>query len=312
MGLCSSSNEEDLARNGSWASTDSANSNDSNDYGPTEENQVNANLFGMRSDPDGVLSMLRTNSASLTRLTDAKNPRGSGHVSCHNQCGKAANDAWCTTIASHLSNNTNLTELHFGSGHHVQDNGANALATALKTNQYLLKLSLVYGTPGLGAQGTTTLAEVLPFNDTLEILDMTSNAMGDEGAVGLSLAFIPRKGAAAREALEALEDEAAAVVTTAEAINSQLTFDSVDTVWRPNDTLRSLLLSGNSIGTLGAASLSNIVSAVVVGVWSRGGLGWGGVCSVMGPQSSKGNAVFFMAEAHGGGAALLCVCFFLV
>jgi hypothetical protein len=270
MGLCSSSNEEDLARNGSWASTDSANSNDSNDYGPTEENQVNANLFGMRSDPDGVLSMLRTNSASLTRLTDAKNPRGSGHVSCHNQCGKAANDAWCTTIASHLSNNTNLTELHFGSGHHVQDDGANALATALKTNQYLLKLSLVYGTPGLGAQGTTTLAEVLPFNDTLEILDMTSNAMGDEGAAGLSLAFIPRKGAAAREALE---DEAAAVVTTAEAINSQLTFDSVDTVWRPNDTLRSLLLSGNSIGTLGAASLSNIVSAVVVG-------------SVLGPQSS--------------------------
>jgi len=74
-----------------------------------------------------------------------------------------------------------------------------------------------------------------------------------------------------------------------------------------------LLLSGNSIGTLGAASLSNIVSAVVVGVWVAGWAGLvGGVGSVMGPQSSKGNAVFFMAEAHGGGAALLCVCFFLV
>jgi hypothetical protein len=251
MGLCSSSKE--LERTGSWASTDSANSNEDNNYGPADdETNVNSNLFGMKSDPEVVLGMLRANNASLTRLTDAKKPRGSGHVSCQNQCGMFANDEWCISVASHLSENYHLTELHFGSGHHVQVAGAKALAQSLKTNQSLLKLSLVYGTPGLGAEGTATLAEVLPFNETLEILDLTSNAIGDKGAIGLSTAFIPKDG---DDAQVEKEEEVATVVPN----DSEISFDSVDSIWRPNNSLRSLLLSGNSIGTDGAISLSNIV-----------------------------------------------------
>ena len=267
MGLCSSSDQE-LPRTSSWASADSANSNEYEDYGPAEDNEIpNTNLFGMKSDADGVMTMLRNNSASLTRLTDAKNPRGSGHVACQNQCGKTADDQWCSGVAAHLSENVHLTELHFGSGHHVQVAGAQALAKALKTNQSLLKLSLVYGTPGLGAQGTTTLAEVLPYNETLEILDLTSNAIGDGGAIGLAAAFVPVPGMStqekeAQEEKEEQEDEAATVVD----VDSQMTLstfstlESVDTVWRPNDSLRSLLLSGNGIGTEGAISLSTLVS----------------------------------------------------
>ena len=298
MGLCSSSNnEEDLPRTGSWASTDSQESYDGHDdYGPSTEEDEVTNLFGMKSDAEGVISMLRSNSASLTRLTDAKNPRGAGHVACQNQCGPNANDTWCTNISNLLSDNRNLTELHFGSGHHVQVGGAEALGKALKTNIALIKLSMVYGTPGIGAEGTKRLAQggffifwnvcysvlllnwclffgstcmltlfcsscyffslfsVLPFNTTLEILDLTSNAIGDEGATGLSIAFLPKQGSEA----ESLEEEESKVEVVAQDL-SALTFDSIDTVWRPNTTLRSLLLSGNSIGPDGAISLSLIV-----------------------------------------------------
>jgi hypothetical protein len=58
---------------------------------------------------------------------------------------------------------------------------------------------MVYGTPGIGASGTSKLAQVLPFNKTLEILDLTSNAIGDDGASGLSIAFVPNKGYGKRE-----------------------------------------------------------------------------------------------------------------
>ena len=98
------------------------------------------------------------------------------------------------------------------------------------------------------------LFSVLPFNTTLEILDLTSNAIGDEGATGLSIAFLPKQGSEA----ESLEEEESKVEVVAQDL-SALTFDSIDTVWRPNTTLRSLLLSGNSIGPDGAISLSLIV-----------------------------------------------------
>jgi len=86
MGLCSSSNgdHDDLPRTGSWASTDSQESydQDNGQFGTAtdEEEEEITNLFGMKCDPEGVLVMLRSNSTSLMRLTDAKNPRGAGHV----------------------------------------------------------------------------------------------------------------------------------------------------------------------------------------------------------------------------------------
>jgi len=109
---------------------------------------------------------------------------------------------------------------------------------------------MVYGTPGIGASGTSKLAQVLPFNKTLEILDLTSNAIGDDGASGLSIAFVPNKD------MEKENEKVTEVIDS----DSQLTFDSLDTVWRPNTTLRSLLLSGNGIGPSGAQSLAKIVS----------------------------------------------------
>ena len=122
---------------------------------------INTNLFGMKADPDTVIQMLKTNSPSLTRLTDAKNPRGSGHVACKNQCGPNSNDSWCSLLASHLAENTHLTELHFGSGHHVQVEGAESLAKILETNTTLLKLSFVYGTPGVGPEGAFAFFSLL-------------------------------------------------------------------------------------------------------------------------------------------------------
>ena len=158
----------------------------------------------MKCDPEGVLVMLRSNRTSLMRLTDAKNPRGAGHVrvffvflsslkifpffflllkiryskkflkviysmaqislclitytklfhqlpllfllflllllfclcmlsyvhllasphvfivspqvACQNQCGPKASDEWCVSICTLIKDNSNLTELHFGSG----------------------------------------------------------------------------------------------------------------------------------------------------------------------------------------------------
>ena len=45
---------------------------------------------GLRLDQIDVLELLTKNSKYLSRLTDAKKPKGSGHASCIEQCGKAA------------------------------------------------------------------------------------------------------------------------------------------------------------------------------------------------------------------------------
>ena len=109
--------------------------------------------------------------------------------------------------------------------------------------------------------GTEKLALALPSNEVLEILDLTSNAIGDRGATSLALAFVNKEGATTAAAAAKEEDEEEAIPVEGD----QLTFDSIDPeVWRPNASLRSLLLSGNSIGPDGAQSLSTIVSCLLL------------------------------------------------
>ena len=109
--------------------------------------------------------------------------------------------------------------------------------------------------------GTEKLALALPSNEVLEILDLTSNAIGDRGATSLALAFVNKEGATTDAAAAKEEDEEEAIPVEGD----QLTFDSIDPdLWRPNASLRSLLLSGNSIGPDGAQSLSTIVSVFFV------------------------------------------------
>lgn len=296
MGLCGSiSSGSSLTHTESWTSADSVNSEISGD-GPEGDNKLDdigtftefeqTNLFGMKCDPERVTELLKNNSASITRLTDARNPRGAGHVACLNQCGPRATDEWVSTLAEALQNNSTLTELHFGSGHHLSETGAAAIAAIVSSTTSLQKMSMVYGTPGIGAGGTRKIAAALPQNNSLEILDLTSNAIGDDGAKALTPALggtiIPEASESrieARTDIAPTSEEGEAYVskkikdapssTEKEDTDGSNNSDGPILVqniahspvsFRVNTTLRSLLLSGNGIGPIGAKSLAIMVS----------------------------------------------------
>ena len=304
MGLCGSSQgTSSLTHTESWTSADSTTSDmsgeddDNLDQIGTYTEFEQTNQFGMKCDPERVEVLLRNNSQVITRLTDARNPRGAGHVSCLNQCGPRATDEWVTTLAEALAGNTTLTELHFGSGHHLTEVGAQALAQIIEKSVSLQKLSLVYGTPGVGAGGTSKIAAALPMNNGLEILDLTSNAIGDNGAKALSSAlgavtqitessaqsgngesYVSAPGSANAEGTaEGDADSASSATGDGQKVNDgseenvaagekpsdgELVANIAHSPesFRMNTTLRSLLLSGNGIGPVGAKSIATMVS----------------------------------------------------
>ena len=69
----------------------------------------------------------------------------------------------------------------------IGDDGATALAEALKSNTALATLYLYFN--NIGVTGAIALAEVLKNNTALTTLYLTSNNIGDDGAIALAEAL---------------------------------------------------------------------------------------------------------------------------
>ena len=85
--------------------------------------------MGVRLDQADVLDLVAKNSVYLTRLTDAKHPKGIGHAACNEQCGKACSDDWIEKLSKAAKGNTSLTELSFGRGHQISETGISFLTS---------------------------------------------------------------------------------------------------------------------------------------------------------------------------------------
>ena len=95
-------------------------------------------------------------------------------------------DDGAKALATALKNNTSLTSLNL-LGNRIGDDGAKALATALETNTSLTSLEL--GFNRIGADGATALATALKNNTSLTSLNLLNNDIGDEGANALAAAL---------------------------------------------------------------------------------------------------------------------------
>jgi WD40 repeat protein/Ran GTPase-activating protein (RanGAP) involved in mRNA processing and transport len=90
-------------------------------------------------------------------------------------------------LAQALFNNISLTELILlnpGGHFFIGDEGARALAEALKTNKTLKVLRL--GSNRIGSAGAIALAKMLEANNSIELLDLHWNDIGDAGAKALA------------------------------------------------------------------------------------------------------------------------------
>ncbi|KAF9390109.1 hypothetical protein CPB97_009911 [Podila verticillata] len=120
------------------------------------------------------------------------------------------------------------------------DNGAQALAEALKTNSTLTTLDLQINK--IGDKGAQELAETLKINSTLTTLDLQGNSIGGHGAQALS---------------EALKINS--TLTTLEFQDNKIGDNGAQELaetLKINSTLTTLDLQGNSIGDNGAQDLA--------------------------------------------------------
>ncbi len=221
-----------------------------------------------------VLELLGRNDGCITRLTDAKKPRGIGHASCNEQCGKASNDAWVEKLSKALANNTSIAELTFGGGHQVSSKGVQYLTESLKTNESLEKLAMTFGTPGIGADGAVTLSKWLATNSSLTILDLTDNDLHDAGVIAISDAL---KGGVLNiktlalpsnkigvEGVTALANsfDVATRLTSVQLENNNLGDAGVTvlaTALGNNNSVTTLMLDSNKIKSEGAVALAKML-----------------------------------------------------
>jgi len=85
--------------------------------------------------------------------------------------GLTAHDA--TVVAEILKSNSSVTEVHLNSNKKIGDEGAKALAEALKVNATVKALSLQFC--GIGDDGAAALAEALRSNTSLKLLGLRGN-----------------------------------------------------------------------------------------------------------------------------------------
>jgi Leucine-rich repeat (LRR) protein len=230
--------------------------------------------MGLKLDQADILELVGMNASCVSRLTDAKRPKGAGHAACNEQCGKAASDAWVEKLAEAMKGNTTLTELSFGRGHQISGAGVGFLTTALEGNTTIQKLSLTFGTPGLQGEGTGKLAAWLGANASLTILDLTANSIKDGGVAALSEAI--KNGATMLKTLmlstnQIGEDGASALGTALENNNSLTSLTLTDNqignngtvalaeALKKNTTLSSLMLDSNQIKAQGASALAEML-----------------------------------------------------
>jgi len=97
-------------------------------------------------------------------------------------------DTGAIDLVAHLNlkKNQDVTNLCIGSCN-IGDEGAIALAKALKDNETLLKLEIHCNS--IGDEGAEALTEMLKVNTTLKTLNLYGNKIGDEGAKALANAL---------------------------------------------------------------------------------------------------------------------------
>ena len=114
-----------------------------------------------------------------------------------NEVALAAHDA--AVVAEILKSKTSVTSVNLSINKEIGDEGAKALAEALKVNATVKELGL-YGC-GIGDDGAAALAEALRTNSSLSQLSLIGTNIGDEGATALRDAVRGRQGFLARRCL---------------------------------------------------------------------------------------------------------------
>jgi hypothetical protein len=99
-------------------------------------------------------------------------------------------DEGAIALAKALKTNTTLVYLYINKNN-IGDEGAIALAEALKTNTTLVYLSMEQN--NIGAKGAIAIAEALKTNTTLTRLSMDRNNIGSEGAIAFAETLITNK-----------------------------------------------------------------------------------------------------------------------
>ncbi|KAG0099262.1 hypothetical protein BGZ93_008395 [Podila epicladia] len=148
-------------------------------------------------------------------------------------------DNGAQALAGALKTNSTLTTLDLYNNS-IGDYGAFSLSEALKTNSTLT--TLVLSNNWIGPNGTGALAEALKTNSTLTILNLEWNSIGYDGVQALSDAL-----------------KANSILTTLNLSNNSIEPDEAQVLFealKTNSTLTTLLLSHNSIGPIGAQALS--------------------------------------------------------
>ena len=104
--------------------------------------------------------------------------------------GLTAHDA--TVVAESLKSNTSVTAVNLHSNKEIGDEGAKALAEALKVNATVEKLHLE--DCGIGDDGAAAIAEALRSNTSLTELNLRDNGIGEQGKQLLRDAVVGREG----------------------------------------------------------------------------------------------------------------------
>ena len=104
--------------------------------------------------------------------------------------GLTAHDA--TVVAEILKSNTSVTRVYLGGNKEIGDEGAKALAEALKVNATVEVLDL--DGCGIGDDGAAAIAEALRSNTSLTVLYLSGNGIGEQGEQLLRDAVAGREG----------------------------------------------------------------------------------------------------------------------
>jgi hypothetical protein len=158
-------------------------------------------------------------------------------------------DEGAKAIAEALKVNEVVTTLDLRGGNNIGDEGAIAIAEALKVNAVVTTLSL--GSNNIGDEGAIAIAEALKANAVVTILSLGGNSIGDEGAIAIA---------------EALKVNV--VVTTLDLAWNKIGDDGAVAIaesLKVMAAVTTLFLGGNKIGDEGAKVIAESlkVNAVV-------------------------------------------------
>jgi len=113
--------------------------------------------------------------------------RGSETVDLRNN---SIGDEGAIALAEALKSNRTITNVNLG-WNSIGIKGAIALAEALKVNKTIKEINLWHNS--IGDEGALALAEALKANNTIEKINLGANSIGDEGATAIARALEANK-----------------------------------------------------------------------------------------------------------------------